>query len=292
MERENEQWKDGKNSNQERQSVTVIPLCLSNILFKGTQEKYCNWLEELLDELLLRHRPQLESPALLTWAIGLTGLLFYFSSIKGWMVSGKYHIYISRHLQCFKKFKYLNISKLDSIMNTDFSVSITFTSNPNTSLLRRQYGTDAAWTLLELWTWGTINRASGIFTGMNEDQIEAAADWNGERGELIKALLAFEWLTKTQDSVYALHEWAETNPWAADADNRSDKARLSSMAKNYPELYEELIAQGFSGIDRATYASLPAEYNKRGILRSTSGLQRIVSSYAYSSSCPYPVSCS
>ena len=162
-------------------------------------------------------------------------------------------------------------------MNTDFRVSITFTSNPNTRLLRRQYGTDAAWALIELWTWATVNRANGILTGLNEDQIEAAADWNGECGQLVKALVAFKWLIRTPDGTYALNEWAETNPWAADADNRSDKARLSSMAKNYPELYGELTAQGVSGIDKATYTSLTAEYNQRGILRSTSGFQRIAS---------------
>ena len=162
-------------------------------------------------------------------------------------------------------------------MNTDFRVSITFTSNPNTRLLRRQYGTDAAWALIELWTWATVNRANGILTGLNEDQIEAAADWNGECGQLVKALVAFKWLIRTPDGTYALNEWAETNPWAADADNRSDKARLSSMAKNYPELYGELTAQGVSGIDKATYTSLTAEYNQRGILRSTSGFQLIAS---------------
>ena len=162
-------------------------------------------------------------------------------------------------------------------MNTDFRVSITFTSNPNTRLLRRRYGTDAAWALIELWTWATVNRANGILTGLNEDQIEAAADWNGECGQLVKALVAFKWLIRTPDGTYALNEWAETNPWAADADNRSDKARLSSMAKNYPELYGELTAQGVSGIDKATYTSLTAEYNQRGILRSTSGFQRIAS---------------
>ena len=162
-------------------------------------------------------------------------------------------------------------------MNTDFRVSVTFTSNPNTRLLRRQYGTDAAWALIELWTWATINRASGIFTGMNEDQIEAAADWNGKRGELIKALVAFEWLTKNTDGVYVLNQWAETNAWAADAENRSDKSRLSSMARNYPELYEALTAQGVTGIDSASYAKLTAEYNSRGILRSSSTSLRIAS---------------
>lgn len=74
MERDNEKRKDWQNPSQASQSVTVIPLFLLNILFKGTQEKYCNWLEEYLYELLLRHRPQRGPPALLTWAIGLTGL--------------------------------------------------------------------------------------------------------------------------------------------------------------------------------------------------------------------------
>ena len=159
-------------------------------------------------------------------------------------------------------------------MNTDFRISITFTRHPNTRLLRKRYGLEAAWALIELWTWAAINRANGIFTGMNEEQIEAAADWNGESGELIKALTTYEWLIRNSDGVYELNQWAETNSWAADAENRSDKSRLLSMAKNYPELYAELTAQGATGISKSEYARLTAEYNSRGIIRSSSDVLR------------------
>lgn len=77
MERENEQ-----NTKPERQYITVIPQSLLNSLFKGTQEKYYNRQKVQLNELLLRHRPQRGPPALLTLAIGMTRLLFNFSSIR------------------------------------------------------------------------------------------------------------------------------------------------------------------------------------------------------------------
>lgn len=70
MERKNEQ-----NTNPREQSITVIPLCLLNTLFKGTQKKYCNWQKVQLSELLLRHQSQRGPPALLTFAIGLTGFV-------------------------------------------------------------------------------------------------------------------------------------------------------------------------------------------------------------------------
>ena len=70
MERENEQ-----NTSTWKQSITVIPLGLLNTLFKGTPEKYCNWLEEQLNELLLRHQSQRGPPMLFTLAIGLTGFV-------------------------------------------------------------------------------------------------------------------------------------------------------------------------------------------------------------------------
>ena len=61
MERENEQ-----NTSSEKQFITFIPLCLLNTLFKGTPEKYCNWLEEQLNELLLQHR-HLRGPPYFTY---------------------------------------------------------------------------------------------------------------------------------------------------------------------------------------------------------------------------------
>ena len=76
MERENEQ-----NTSSEKQFITFIPLCLLNTLFKGKPEKYCNWQEMQLNELLFQHRPQRGPPCFTYLGTRLDGICFAFSSI-------------------------------------------------------------------------------------------------------------------------------------------------------------------------------------------------------------------
>ena len=162
-------------------------------------------------------------------------------------------------------------------MNLDFRTPTSFYNDIRTARLQRKLGDSGIAALTFLWCYTALYKAEGILSDMNDEDIEFAAKWNGEKGKLVPTLLELRYLSRLQDGTYVVHEWAETNSWAADAENRSDKARLSSMGKNYPELYEELVAQGYIGIDRANYARLTAEYNARGILRSSSGIQRIAS---------------
>ena len=162
-------------------------------------------------------------------------------------------------------------------MNTDYRTPTSFYNDTRTARLQRRLGDSGIAAITFLWCFTALYRAEGILTDMDEEDIEFAAKWHGEKGKLVPTLLELQYLEKLQDGTYAVHKWTETNSWAADADNRSDKARLSGMARNYPELYEELIAQGYTGIDRSSYARLTSEYNARGILRSSSSSLRIAS---------------
>ena len=162
-------------------------------------------------------------------------------------------------------------------MNLDFRTPTSFYNDIRTARLQRKLGDSGIAALTFLWCYTALYKAEGILSDMNDEDIEFAAKWSGEKGKLVPTLLELRYLSRLEDGTYAVHEWAETNSWAADAENRSDKARLSNMAKNYPELYEELVAQGYTGIDKANYARLTSEYSARGILRSTSGFQRIAS---------------
>lgn len=144
-------------------------------------------------------------------------------------------------------------------MNTDFRVSIMFTRHTKTRLLKKRLGLEANWALLELWTWAAVNRADGILSGMNEEQIEVAADWNGQNGELIKNLVELHWLDKLDDGTYVLHQWEEHNPWAADAGNRSDKARFSGLARHHYDLYKTLAQQGITSLTKDEYARVLKE---------------------------------
>ena len=162
-------------------------------------------------------------------------------------------------------------------MSIDIRLNEDFLRHYKTRALRKRLGADAVLSLQALWIWAAVYRTEGILYRMDDTKIENAAEWDGQEGKFISALVELEWLDKLEDGTYALHQWTEHQPWAADFANRSDKARLSSMAKNYPDIYEELTAQGYTGIDSASYAELTAEYNRRGILRHSSAFQRIAS---------------
>ena len=162
-------------------------------------------------------------------------------------------------------------------MSIDIRINDGFYDNPKTFALEKKLGIQASRSLQILWLWAAKNRVDGVLRNLQDDYIEFAAKWPGERGLFVKTLVELHWLDVLQDGTYALHEWVEHQTWAADAENRSDKARLLNMAKNFPELYEELTAQGYKGIDSASYAKLTAEYNSRGILRSSSTSLRAAS---------------
>lgn len=145
-------------------------------------------------------------------------------------------------------------------MNTDFRVSITFTRHPKTRILKKRLGLEATWALLELWTWAAVNRPSGLLSGMTEEQIEVAADWDGQNGELVKNLVELHWIDKLDDGTYALHQWEEHQPWASDAGNRSDKARFSGLARHHYDLYKTLSERGVTSLSKEEYARVLKEY--------------------------------
>ena len=174
-------------------------------------------------------------------------------------------------------------------MNTDYRTPTSFYNDTRTARLQRRLGDSGIAALTFLWCFTALYRTEGILSDMDEEDIEFAAKWHGKKGKLVPTLLELRYLIRLQDGTYAVYKWAETNPWAADADNRSDKSRLSSMAKNYPELYEELVAQGYKGIDSTSYARLTAEYSRKSIMRSPSKKQRIASESLAPTPIPAPV---
>ena len=174
-------------------------------------------------------------------------------------------------------------------MSIDIRINDGFYDNPKTFALEKALGIQASRSLQILWFWAAKNRVDGVLSNLQDDYIEFAAKWQGEPGLFVKTLVKLHWLDVLEDGTYALHQWIEHQSWAADAANRSDKARLLGMAKNYPELYEEITAQGYTGIDSASYAKLTAEYNSRGILRSSSTSLRAASVAAAPKPKPSPV---
>lgn len=115
-------------------------------------------------------------------------------------------------------------------MNTDFRVSVDFFAHHKTRKLRRKLGADAVLCLLQLWAYAARLRADGNLSGMSTEDVELAADWDGDEGALVSGLIAVGYIDGDEGD-YTLHDWAENNPWVAEAKTRSDKAKKGAAAR-------------------------------------------------------------
>lgn len=176
-------------------------------------------------------------------------------------------------------------------MNTDYRTPTTFRSDAKTLRLLRILGERGIAAITFIWCWSAIHRPEGILYDLDEYDIEEAALWRGEHGGLLPTLLDLKFIVKDEDGVLVLNNWKETNHWAAEAETRENKSRFSNMARFYPELYEELSAQGVTGISRSDFVRLTAEYDRRGILDNSSASSKKCDAYAPTpmpSSAPIP----
>lgn len=115
-------------------------------------------------------------------------------------------------------------------MNKDIRVLTTFPRHPKTIKLKRLLGT---WEpIIVLWLWAAESRPTGSLSGMKPEDIAIACMWDGNPDELVLALLKVGFLHKMKnENAYVLHGWNEHNAYAANAEKRSEKARLAAMAR-------------------------------------------------------------
>lgn len=93
-------------------------------------------------------------------------------------------------------------------MNFDFRVSVDFFTHHKTKKLRRRLGDGAVLALLQLWAYAAKMRTDGSFAGMDAEDIELAAGWEGDPEVFSSALLEVGFLDG-EDGCYTLHDWAE-----------------------------------------------------------------------------------
>lgn len=147
-------------------------------------------------------------------------------------------------------------------MNSDIRLSVGFFDHPKTIKLERQLGHEGVVALMRLWLWAAQNRPSGILSGMDEDDIEIAARWNGVQGAFNAVATALK-LLDCFEGMYHIHDWQEHNTWQSDAENRSNASRLARMAKTHPEIYKILDDAGIKGISREVYGVVTASNDPR-----------------------------
>lgn len=122
-----------------------------------------------------------------------------------------------------------------SASNFDCRISVGLPGHPKTKKLIKIMGGDgAAWSLVKLFLWVAQHRPDGNLSGMDAEEIELAVDWAGEDGAFVAALLQVRFLDHSDDG-FQVHDWREHNPFAANAEARSDAARKAAEARWNPK---------------------------------------------------------
>lgn len=115
-------------------------------------------------------------------------------------------------------------------MADDARISTALPSHPKTKKLRRRLGDGGCWSLVCLFLWTASNRWDGSLADMSDEDIELAADWMGEPGALVKALIEVGFLDG-EPGAYMIHDWHDHNPWAASRGQRQQAARDAAARK-------------------------------------------------------------
>ena len=137
-------------------------------------------------------------------------------------------------------------------MNTDIRLSVEFTTHHKTLKLRRRLGADGVLALVTLWLWAAKHRPDGTLAGMDPEDIEIAAQWEGQPGRLVADLTDIGFLEDSDGST-RIHNWEWRNPWAAKSEERSAATRLSRLARVRPDIVKKLKAKGVEGVSEAEY---------------------------------------
>ncbi|WP_277655911.1 hypothetical protein [Seleniivibrio woodruffii] len=138
----------------------------------------------------------------------------------------------------------------------DIRIKISLLDNHKYKKLERVLGETVIKNLLRLWTYARAHRPDGILSGMATDDIEIICGWTGE-ANLVDTLLSHRFLDKSLDgNTFIIHDWLDHNPYSCGSAARSNKARLISIAKNYPESYKLLVDKGYDGISKEDYSAL------------------------------------
>lgn len=135
-------------------------------------------------------------------------------------------------------------------MATDARLSVGLAQHPKTRKLIKRLGQGAAWSLVCLILWTASNRSDGSLAGMSAEDIELAADWQGEDGEFVKALTDVRFLDE-EGGQYRMHDWAEHNPWAAGAEQRSAKARWNAAKRHHGVAEADRLVPEYAAIRNA-----------------------------------------
>ena len=120
-------------------------------------------------------------------------------------------------------------------MNSDIRMAVGYPDHPKTRKLLRRLGAEGIKSHVFLLCKIGHLRPKGILTGYDADDIEDTAQWTGEQGEFVKALLEIGFLDEKCAGQYELHDWKRWNPWAFGAEKRRDQGRRAANSRWHPD---------------------------------------------------------
>ena len=122
-------------------------------------------------------------------------------------------------------------AKTDSV---DVRLSTAFFDHPKTKKLGRRLGDPGILSLIRLFAWTRVNRTDGDLSGMDCEDIEIAADWQGQPGTLIETLASLRFVDG-EPGGHSLHGWSEHQSWAVGTELRKARGRWNIIKRHHGE---------------------------------------------------------
>ena len=116
-------------------------------------------------------------------------------------------------------------------MNTDFRLKVGIFKHPKIVKLRRRLGYEGSWAYLVLLEFTTLSHPDGRLTGMSNEDIAIAADYEGDPDTFVDTLKEIRLLDTEEDGTITIHDWAKHNPYAASAEQRSVAAKNAAISR-------------------------------------------------------------
>lgn len=113
---------------------------------------------------------------------------------------------------------------------TDIRLQLSFLSNRKIKTLRRALGADGVLALIELWCYVAANEPDGLLLGWTQEEIEAVSSWPGDLGVFVVTAVELGLIEQT-GAGYAIHDWAENQPYVVGAPARSEAGRAAANAR-------------------------------------------------------------
>ncbi len=114
--------------------------------------------------------------------------------------------------------------------NSDIRLQTSWYSNLKRKKLQRRLGGAGTTAFIDLLIYVGVNNPDGDLSEFTDEDIEAAAQWDGTDGEFIRTIRDLRFIDGEPGS-YRIHDWEENNPWACGAKRRSEAARIANRVR-------------------------------------------------------------